>query len=146
MMPVRGFDHVSLPTADAEAFIAFYKRFGFHIIYEDEWRAGDFPLFAIQVGEHTKINVHPPEMWQNPKFTAKGPTASPGCGDLCFYFEGTIEEAKQLILDSGGEVAYGPVDQRGGGDAGQRQGTSIYTRDPDGNLLEFMTYAVEGSG
>ena len=92
MMPVRGFDHVSLPTADAEAFIAFYKRFGFTIIYEDEWRAGDFPLFAIQVGEHTKINVHPPEMWQNPKFTAKGPTATPGCGDLCFYFEGTIEE------------------------------------------------------
>ncbi len=142
-MPVRGFDHVSLPTADPEALIDFYRRLGFAILYEDEWRAGDVPFFAIQVDEHVKINVHPPEMWQNPKFTLRGPTAKPGCGDLCFYFDGTIDEAKQLILDAGAEVEYGPVDQRGGADAGMREGTSIYTRDPDGTLLEFMTYTVD---
>ena len=87
-----------------------------------------------------RASVHPPEFWQNPRFTARGPTAVPGCGDICFYFDGTIEEAKQLILDAGAEIAYGPYDQKGGGDAGQRDGTSVYTRDPDGNILEFMTY------
>ncbi len=139
-MSVRGFDHVSLPTKDPDAFIEFYRRLGFNILYEDEWRAGDVPIFAIQVGDHSKINVHPPKLWQNPRFDAKGPTAQPGCGDLCFMFDGTLSAAEQRIRDAGAEIAYGPFDQKGGGDAGQREGTSIYTRDPDGNLLEFMTY------
>ena len=139
-MPVQGFDHVSLPTADPDAFIDFYRRLGFNILYEDEWRAGEAKWFAVQIGPNAKLNVHPPQLWQNPRFTARGPTAMPGCGDICFYFDGTIEQAKQLILDAGAEIAYGPYDQKGGGHAGQRDGTSVYTRDPDGNILEFMTY------
>ncbi len=139
-MTVQGFDHVSLPTADSDAFIDFYRRLGFTILYEEEWRAGEAKWFAVQIGPNAKLNVHPPEFWQNPRFTARGPTAVPGCGDICFSFDGTIEEAKQLILDAGAEIAYGPYDQKGGGDAGQRDGTSVYTRDPDGNILEFMTY------
>ena len=139
-MTIRGFDHVSLPTNDSEALIAFYKRLGFSILYEDEWRAGSVRWFAVQVDEHVKINVHPPEMWQDERFSLRGPTAKPGCGDLCFFFDGTIEAAERMLRDADCEIAFGPVDQRGGADAGQRQGTSIYTRDPDGNLLEFMTY------
>jgi len=139
-MTVRGFDHVSLPTSDPDACIDFYRCLGFNILYEAEWRAGDSQLFAIQVGEHSKINVHPPKLWQNPKFEARGPMAEPGCGDLCFFFDGSLEAAEKLIVDAGSEVAFGPYDQKGGGEAGQRRGTSIYCRDPDGNLLEFMTY------
>ena len=45
-----------------------------------------------------------------------------------------------MLRDAGCEITFGPVQQRGGADGGQRRGTSIYTRDPDGNLLEFMTY------
>lgn len=145
-MSIRGFDHVALPTHDAEALIRFYRRLGFPILYEEEWRTGKHPLFAIGVGEHNKINVHPPEVWQNPKFEARGPTARPGCGDLCFVFDGTIDEAVQRIRDAGAEIVYGPWDQNGGGDRGQRQGTSVYTRDPDGNLIEFMTYPSAGRG
>ncbi len=48
-MTVRGFDHVSLPTNDSEAFIAFYKRLGFTILYEDEWRSGAIRWFAVQL-------------------------------------------------------------------------------------------------
>ncbi len=139
-MRVRGFDHVSLPTNDVEALIAFYRRLGFPILYEDEWRAGTVRWIAIQVDEHVKINVHPPEMWQDARFTLRGPTAQPGCGDLCFYLPGTIGEAEAWLREADAEIAFGPVEQRGGADAGMRRGTSIYTRDPDGNLLEFMTY------
>ena len=139
-MQVRGFDHVSLPTADVEACIAFYRRLGFAILYEDEWRAGTARWIAIQVDEHVKINVHAPEFWQDPKFTLRGPTAAPGCGDLCFRFQGTIDEAVAMLRDAGIEETYGPYKQRGGADGGQRMGESVYTRDPDGNLLEFMTY------
>ena len=72
--------------------------------------------------------------------TLRGPAAVPGCGDLCFYFDGTIEEAEQTLREAECAVEFGPVDQRGGADAGQRRVTSIYTRDPDGTLLELMTY------
>ena len=34
----------------------------------------------------------------------------------------------------------------GGGDRGRREDTSVYSRDPDGNLIEFMTYPAAGRG
>jgi catechol 2,3-dioxygenase-like lactoylglutathione lyase family enzyme len=145
-MPIVGYDHVALPSRDPEALIAFYKKLGCGTIHEDEWRAGEYPLFAIQIGENAKLNFHGPALWQDPSFDAKGPSALPGCGDLCFLFEGTIDEAVALIGEAGGEVAYGPIDQPGGGERGQRLGTSVYTRDPDGNLVELMTYPAAGRG
>jgi len=142
-MTIRGFDHVALPARDPGALIDFYRRLGFPILYEAEFRAGA-PFFAVGVGEHAKINFHAPAMWQDPAFEAKGPTALPGCGDLCFVFDGTIEQAEELVRKAGAPIVYGPWDQRGGGDAGLRPGTSVYTRDPDGNLIEFMTYPAAG--
>ena len=139
-MSVRGFDHVSLPTNDVEALIEFYKRLGFTILYEAEWRAGTGRWIAIQVDEHVKINVHPPEMWRNARFTLRGPTAEPGCGDLCFLYDGSIDAVEAWLRSVGAPIEFGPVNQLGGADGGLRMGTSIYTRDPDGNLLEFMTY------
>jgi catechol 2,3-dioxygenase-like lactoylglutathione lyase family enzyme len=143
-MPIRGYDHVALPARNPEQLIAFYKRLGMPVLYEAEWRTGKYPLFAIQIGEHAKLNFHSPELWQDPAFEARGPTAEPGCGDLCFVFEGSIEEAETLIQDAGAKIVYGPFDQAGGADGGKRDGTSVYTRDPDGNLIEFMTYPAAG--
>lgn len=143
-MPITGYDHVALPAGDPEALISFYKKLGMPILYETQWRAGKFPAFAVQVGADAKINFHDPKLWQNSGFEARGPTAEPGCGDLCFVFDGTIEEAEALIRDAGAEIAYGPFDQPGGADGGQREGTSVYTRDPDGNLIELMTYPAAG--
>ena len=145
-MSIRGYDHVALPAQDPEALIDFYKKLGFATIHEAEWRAGDYPLFAIQVGPDAKLNFHPPALWQDAAFEARGPTAKPGCGDLCFVFEGSIDEAVQLLESAGAEISYGPFDQPGGGAAGTRMGTSVYSRDPDGNLIEFMTYPAAGRG
>ncbi len=139
-MQIRGFDHVALPTADVERLIAFYKLLGFPILYEDEWRKGESRALAIQVDEHQKVNIHPPELWQDARFTLRGPTAQPGCGDLCFYYPGTVAEAEAELRAIGAEITRGPTEQRGAAGAGMRRGTSVYTRDPDGNLLEFMTY------
>ena len=37
-------------------------------------------------------------------------------------------------------VTPGPVPREGGRGGGKAAGTSVYTRDPDGNLLEFIVY------
>ena len=140
MRQVHGFDHIAMPTADVERLIAFYRGLGFEILYEDRWRAGDSRFVAIRVDEHVKINVHAPELWQDERFTLRGPTAVPGSADLCFHYPGTIEECRAELAAAGVEVIRGPVTQKGGADGGQREGTSVYARDPDGNLLEWMTY------
>jgi catechol 2,3-dioxygenase-like lactoylglutathione lyase family enzyme len=62
-MRTTGFDHVSLPTADPDALIEFYRSLGFPILFEEDWRAGKRRMFAIQVGPDAKLNVHPPALW-----------------------------------------------------------------------------------
>jgi catechol 2,3-dioxygenase-like lactoylglutathione lyase family enzyme len=138
-MSLKSFDHVVIPTADPEAILGFYKRLGFIALREAEWRAGKSLMFSLAFGDN-KINVHPPEVWQSGRFSLRGPTAVPGCGDFCFVWDGTIEEAEVWLKDAGAEVIEGPVKRDGGRALGTGVGTSIYTRDPDGNLLEFMVY------
>lgn len=139
-MAIVGFDHAAIPAEKTEELLAFYKRLGFAIIDEDRWRAGEYPLFAIQFGDN-KINVHPPELWTRPEFTLRGPTARPGCGDFCFVWDGALADLTALMQAAGAEVEVGPVRRAGGRGGGKAAGTSLYTRDPDGNLLEFIVYA-----
>jgi len=134
-MPVASFDHVALPTVDPEALIVFYGALGFRVPDPDEWKASGAPLFAIHFGTQ-KINVHAPALWQNDDFTLRGPTAKPGCGDLCFVWEGGREALHQTLEAAGAEIIAGPVELDGGGG----RGVSVYTRDPDANLLEFIIY------
>ncbi len=139
-MRTSGFDHVSLPAADPDALINFYRGLGFPIVFEEDWRAGDKRFFAIQVGPDAKLNVHPPEFWQDESFQLRGPTALPGCMDICLRFEGSVEKAQAWLEAAGAPLEAGPYEQPGGVDGGTRLGVSVYTRDPDGNLVEFMTY------
>ena len=134
-MPTVSIDHIAMPTADAERLIAFYKCLGFPINHEEEWRAGKVPTFSLQVGE-SKINVHPEG------YTAqlRGPTATPGCTDICFVFAGTVEECKKMLEDAGVTIIRGPVARPGGRGRGTVPSLSLYARDPDGNLLEWMMY------
>jgi catechol 2,3-dioxygenase-like lactoylglutathione lyase family enzyme len=138
-MPIAAFDHAVIPTAQPDEMIAFYKRLGFSVVGEQEWREGKALMFSFAFG-NAKINVHPPAVWQSGKFTLRGPTAVPGCGDFCFVWDGTVEQAAELISSAGAEVIEGPVSRVGGKAAGTASGTSVYTRDPDGNLLELSTY------
>lgn len=137
-MPTVGIDHIAMPTANAERLIAFYKRLGFPINNEEEWRAGKAPAFSIQVGEVSKINVHPEG------YTAqlRGPTATPGCADICFVWEGTAEECRKMLEAAGVTIIRGPVPRPGGRGRGKTPSLSLYARDPDDNLLEWMTYQV----
>jgi catechol 2,3-dioxygenase-like lactoylglutathione lyase family enzyme len=134
-MPVAGIDHVALPTADGERLLAFYLALGFTATDAEAWRAGRYPIFSIACGDN-KINVHPEGFTAN----LRGPTAVPGCGDLCFVWEGGLESLQKTLADAGAAVIHGPVDRVGGRAGGSGEGVSVYTRDPDDNLVEFICY------
>lgn len=137
-MATVSIDHIAMPTSDAEKLIGFYKGLGFTINDEDAWRAGKANIFSIQIGD-SKINVHPQG------FTAdlRGPTAVPGCTDICFVWDGTADECKQMLEDAGVEVIRGPGPRRGARAGGGLPAVSLYARDPDQNLLEWMIYLEE---
>ncbi len=135
-MSTVSIDHIAMPTANAERLLEFYKSLGFGINDEDEWRSGQTSIFSIQVGD-SKINVHPEG------FTAglRGPTAVPGCTDICFVWDGTAEDCEAWLREAGVEIISGPGPRRGA--LRNRNAVSLYARDPDQNLLEWMVYLEE---
>jgi catechol 2,3-dioxygenase-like lactoylglutathione lyase family enzyme len=129
---IRSFDHVSLPMQHTDAMVAFYRSLGFDV-------AEHAHVVSVYVGDQM-INLHRPETWQRKGFTLRAPAATPPCGDLCFVWEGPPDALQALLDKVGAEVEEGPVEREGGRRAAA---SSVYVRDPDGNLLEFMIYGRE---
>jgi catechol 2,3-dioxygenase-like lactoylglutathione lyase family enzyme len=127
---VAGFDHVALPMSNVDAMIVFYKALGFTAVENTN-------IVSVYAGNQM-INFHRPSLWQNQSFTLRAPAANPPCGDLCFVWEGSEAALKAMLERVGAKVEVGPVQRSGGR---QRTGSSTYTRDPDGNLLEFIVYS-----
>jgi catechol 2,3-dioxygenase-like lactoylglutathione lyase family enzyme len=127
--PIRGFDHVAVPMRNVDAMLAFYRGLGLHITEGAQ-------ACSVHVGSQM-INFHRPALWQNATFTLRAPAASPPCGDLCFVWDDTPEALAALLARVGATVETGPVARQGGR---QVTGSSVYVRDPDGNLLEFIRY------
>jgi catechol 2,3-dioxygenase-like lactoylglutathione lyase family enzyme len=127
---VSGFDHVALPMQNTDAMVAFYRGLGFQL-------SENANAVSIYVGAQM-INFHRPTRWQDPAFALRAPAAKPPCGDLCFVWDGSATSLKTMLDRSGAKIEIGPVDRAGGR---QKTGSSVYVRDPDGNLLEFMIYA-----
>ena len=138
-MPVAGVDHVAIPTEKPEAMLGFYRALGFEAPDYEEWLAQGVPFFSIVCGDQ-KINVHAPELWRSDSFTLRGPSAEPGCGDLCFVWSGGMASLRETLGRAGAEIEAGPLELRGGRDRGRALGTSLYVRDPDRNVLEFIVY------
>jgi catechol 2,3-dioxygenase-like lactoylglutathione lyase family enzyme len=81
-----------------------------------------------------QLNVHGPGVEPHP--VARVPVP-PGGSDLCFVWPGPIEAAVRHLEQRAIPVETGPVERLGA----RGQGTSVYFRDPDGSLLEFISYA-----
>jgi catechol 2,3-dioxygenase-like lactoylglutathione lyase family enzyme len=126
---VAGIDHVSLPMQHTETMVAFYRALGFHVV-EREW------IVSAYAGQQM-INFHRPEIWPRDGFTLRAPAAVPPCGDLCFVWDGTADALHATLQRAGATVEEGPVERDGGR---RTEATSVYVRDPDGNLLELMIY------
>ena len=127
---IAGIDHVSLPMRDAEAMVPFYRSLGFDVV--------EHPAVVSVHAGHQMINFHRPTVWQREGFTLRAPAATPPCGDLCFIWEGSPQSLTSRLGEVGATIEEGPVTRSGGRRA---DGTSVYVRDPDGNLVEFIIYA-----
>jgi catechol 2,3-dioxygenase-like lactoylglutathione lyase family enzyme len=138
-MSISAFDHVAIPTDRPEEMLRFYRALGFSAPTPEQWKASGAIHFALHLGNQ-KINVHAPALWQNAKFTLRGPAAQPGCGDFCFLWSADAQALVRMLSAAGAQIEEGPVERDGGRDGGRAKGSSYYTRDPDGNLLEFIIY------
>jgi catechol 2,3-dioxygenase-like lactoylglutathione lyase family enzyme len=131
---VAAIDHVSLPMRDADAMVRFYRGLGFEV---DEERA----VVCVHAGRQM-INFHRPGVWSRADFTLRAAAARPPCGDLCFVWDGDADALAELLQANGVAVEEGPVERVGGR---REPGSSVYVRDPDDNLLEFMIYGGPGT-
>ena len=120
-------DHVVIQVSDWERADGFYRDVVGAEVIEREG-----PRRYYRFGDQ-QLNVHGPGTDAEPVAAKPG---GPGSADLCFVWEGSIEEAVAHLERRGVEVEEGPVARTGGRD----RGTSVYFRDPDGSLLEFISY------
>jgi catechol 2,3-dioxygenase-like lactoylglutathione lyase family enzyme len=133
--PVAGLDHIALPLRDVDAMVRFYRALGLHVT-ENPY------LVQVYAGDQM-INFHRPEVWQG-GLDLRAHAATPPCGDVCFVWEGSVASLRSLLDGAGVEVVEGPVPREGGRRAAA---TSVYVRDPDGNLVEFLSYReADGHG
>jgi catechol 2,3-dioxygenase-like lactoylglutathione lyase family enzyme len=126
-MSIRSLDHVVLTVADVDRTVAFYESLGMR---RDTFGDG---RVALRFGDQ-KLNLHQ----AGAEITPHAARPTPGSADLCFLAEGSIEEVGGALARAGVPVELGPVARTGA----TGPITSLYVRDPDGNLVELSVPAA----
>ncbi|MGE5673108.1 MAG: VOC family protein [Mycobacterium leprae] len=125
-MKIERVDHLVLTVSDVEATISFYESaLGMQAVSFGAGRR------ALAFGRQ-KINLHAADAPIAPH--AERPT--PGSADLCLITSTPIPAVIAHLQRVGVAIAEGPVTRTGA--VGPI--TSVYLRDPDGNLIEVSTY------
>ena len=125
MVRVIGFDHLVLRSSDVERALAFYcDELGLEPVRTDEWRRGEVPFPSVRVDESTIMDV------------LEGVRDGTNVDHLCLVLAPTDLAA----LAASGRfdvVGDGAIDGLFGA---QGYATSLYVRDPDGNVVELRSY------
>jgi len=122
-------DHFALTVRDVDQTCAFYEN----VLGMARESFGDGRV-ALRFGRH-KININP-----NPsEIVRKAAVPVPGSSEFCLVAAAPLDEFIQHLSDCGVDIEYGPEETFGA------EGTicSICFRDPDGNLIEVASYALD---
>jgi catechol 2,3-dioxygenase-like lactoylglutathione lyase family enzyme len=120
---VTALDHVVLNVADVERSLTFYiEELGLAPIHVEEWRRGERFFPSVRVSEDSIIDL----------------IALPRTGENLDHVCLVVEPMDFDALKASGrfEVVDGPGIRFGA----RGDGTSIYIRDPDQNLVELRYY------
>ncbi len=120
---ITAFDHVVLNVTDVERSLAWYTgELGLEPIHVEEWRRGERFFPSVRVDEGTIIDL----------------IGLPRSGENLDHFCLVVQPMDFDALKASGrfEVADGPAIRYGA----RGDGTSLYVRDPDHNLVELRYY------
>lgn len=123
---IQSLDHLVLTVANVEATVAFYQKVGMRRETFGEGRV------ALRFGDQ-KINLHE----RGAEISPNAAVATPGSADLCILVADSVDDILRALEVAGIDVELGPVSRTGATSAL----TSIYIRDPDGNLVELSRLA-----
>ncbi|MDO7907675.1 VOC family protein [Paenibacillus sp. JX-17] len=124
---IERIDHLVFTVRDLNKTIHFYTNvLGMELVTFGEDRK------ALVFG-HQKINLHE----YGNEFEPKANKPLPGSEDLCFITSISIAEIVEHLDTQGIEIEEGPVQRTGA----MAPITSVYIRDPDGNLIELSSYS-----
>jgi len=127
-LTVDRLDHIVLHCRDVETMASWYQR----VLGMEREEFGPENRTALRFGGQ-KINLRPvaaPEDWST------GRAAAPGSADLCFVVAVTPEHVAEHLRECGVTVEEGPAAKVGA----LGPITSVYCRDPEGNLIEVASY------
>jgi catechol 2,3-dioxygenase-like lactoylglutathione lyase family enzyme len=123
---ITGLDHLVLTVADVDRTIDFYQRvLGMRPVTFGAGR------HALEFGP-SKINLHQ----AGHEFTPHAAQPTPGSADLCLVTATPLEHVVAHLRRQQLAVEEGPVPRTGA----RGPMTSVYFRDPDGNLIEIASY------
>ncbi|MDQ8726600.1 VOC family protein [Bradyrhizobium sp. LHD-71] len=127
---IDGLDHLVINVSDVEVSAAWYQRV-LGVTRQDT--PGTPVRTSVHFGRQ-KINLRPVAASKRDWFTAANATV--GSDDLCFVTSSDPDLVVSHLRECGVPVELGPGTRLGA----RGPMTSVYCRDPDGNLIEIATY------
>lgn len=127
MLHIQAMDHIVLVVDDVERSLAWYGGvLGLEMLRADEWRKGGVLFPSVRISGETIIDL----------LSGHRPRGQGNVDHLCLVIEETDLE---VLRDSGTfDVVEGPVTRWGA----RGDGTSLYVKDPDGNIVELRHYGT----
>jgi catechol 2,3-dioxygenase-like lactoylglutathione lyase family enzyme len=124
-LTVTALDHIVLVCADVERTLQWYTQvLGLAPVRVDEWRRGQALFPSVRISDDTIVDLIP------------GIQPAGRLDHFCVVVEPVDLDA--LAASGGFDVVDGP-DRRYGA---RGDGTSLYIRDPDGNVVELRHYGA----
>jgi catechol 2,3-dioxygenase-like lactoylglutathione lyase family enzyme len=128
-------DHIVLNVEDEKKMMSFYANV-LELVPERlrEFQTGEVPFPSVRLNSNTIIDLFPKKMWQKSAHAEQG---RENLNHFCIALnKGEWDKLLVRLEANNVTIEEGPVPRWGA----HGTGTSIYFRDPEGNLIEARYY------